>query len=64
MRVPAGMTCVEAARWAGFSGAMPPLLRVDGCAWPGISDRHRLHRGVAGELARATGVLQIWSTKG
>jgi hypothetical protein len=63
LRVPAGMTCVDAARWAGFTKAMPPLLRVDGCAWPGISDRHRLHRGVAGELARATGVLQIWSTK-
>ncbi|MEZ4382652.1 MAG: hypothetical protein R3A79_15045 [Nannocystaceae bacterium] len=64
MRVPAGLSCVEAARWAGFTKAMAPLLRVDGCAWPGISERHRLARGVAGELARATGVLQIWSTKG
>jgi len=63
IRVPAGLSCAESARWAGFLRAMPPLYRVGGCAWPGLSARHRLHRGVIGELARTTGILQIWSTK-
>jgi len=63
LRVPAGFTCVEAARWAGFRRAMPPLYRVGGCAWPGTSARHRIHRGVVGELAQATGILQFWSAK-
>ncbi len=63
LRVPTGMTCVEAARWAGFRRAMPPLYRAGGCAWPGISARHRIHRGVVGELALATGILQIWSAR-
>ncbi len=63
LRVPAGMNCVEAARWAGFRRAMPPLYRVGGCTWPGRSARHRIHRGVVGELALATGILQIWSAK-
>jgi len=64
IRVPTGLTCVEAARWAGFERSMPPLRRTGGCAWPGISARHRLHRGVVGELAWTTGILQIWSAKG
>ena len=63
LRVPAGLGCAEVARWAGFRRAMPPLYRVGGCTWPGLSARHRLHRGVIGELARTTGILQIWSTK-
>lgn len=63
IRVPTGLSCAEAARWAGFLQAMPPLYRVGGCAWPGLSARHRLHSGVVGELARTTGILQIWSTK-
>lgn len=63
LRIPAGLTCVEAARWAGFRRAMPPLYRVGGCTWPGTSARHRIHRGVVAELAQATGILQFWSAK-
>lgn len=63
LRIPAGLTCVEAARWAGFRRAMPPLYRVGGCTWPGTSARHRIHRGVVAELAQATGILQFWPAK-
>lgn len=60
MALPAGLTCDEAAAWAGFRRAMPPIRHPDRCAWPGLSERHRLARGVAGELSPATGVLHVW----
>ena len=52
-RVALGMSCVEAAAWIGYragKGKGFPLRRRWGCSWPGISERHRLARGVRGSL--------------
>lgn len=46
--VPSDMDCIDAATWLGYPSASYPLRRSDHCAWPGISERHRLARGVVG----------------
>ena len=62
-RVPALLECSEAARWLGFTAAMPPLRRSDRCLWPGVSDRHRLAPGLAGELVLATATFHVWKQR-
>ena len=59
--VPAGTgSCADAARWAGFGEAGPPLRRRTGCEWPGISERHRLAPGVVGGIADGV----FWARRG
>ncbi|MEZ4452540.1 MAG: hypothetical protein R3B09_23955 [Nannocystaceae bacterium] len=60
VRVPSGLACEEAAKWAGFTAASAPLRRASTCNWPGISERHRLARGIVGELELATAVFHVW----
>ncbi|MCC7541316.1 MAG: hypothetical protein IT379_34175 [Deltaproteobacteria bacterium] len=59
-RVQAGTDCVSAARAMGFTPipGSSPLRRADGCAWPGISDRHRLAPDVAARLSGTT--FEVW----
>ena len=57
-RVPAGMSCIDVARWAGYPSAGYPHRHRHSCEWPGISMRHRLSPRHAGALAG--GVLELW----
>jgi len=57
VQLPRSMSCTEAAEWMGFADAGAPLRRRDQCEWPGLSARHRLARGVRGELR--DGVFEV-----
>ncbi len=50
MLVPEGLSCLEAARWLGFSKAAAPLLKPHKCSWPAQDARHSLGPGNSGSL--------------
>ena len=57
--LPAAISCADVPAWLGLPAdpGAAPLRRRDGCAWPGISERHRLAPGLAATLRG--GVLRI-----
>jgi len=60
-RVALGMDCVQAAAWLGYiagKGRGFPLRKRWGCLWPGLSERHRLAPGLAGQLR--DGQFEVW----
>jgi hypothetical protein len=59
-QVPEDMDCQTAAESLGFRPVGFPLRRADGCVWPGISERHRLARGVAGRYDAASRQIEVW----
>jgi hypothetical protein len=56
--VPAGLSCIEAARWVGFVGAMAPIYQAKRCVWPPASLKHSLGVGVSGDLALDGGIFR------
>ena len=58
--VPGGLSCSEAAEWVGYAAPPPPLRRQRSCAWPGVSERHRLRLGHAGRLDLDSATFELW----
>lgn len=58
--VPEDMDCADVATWLGYGPGAYPLRRADHCQWPGISAKHRLAEGVAGQYVPATREFEIW----
>lgn len=53
------MDCQTAVESLGFRPQGFPVRRADGCAWPGISERHRIAPGVAGSFDAASRQIEV-----
>jgi hypothetical protein len=56
-QVPAGLSCLDAAKWLGFADAAPPVDTPELCKWTDDKGDANLGGGAHGELDRKTSLF-------